>query len=480
MRRRKFLKMAGAGVCFGTFGCISQMSARPTKKPNIVLCMADDQGWGDMAYNGHPVLKTPNFDSMAASALRFDRFYAAAPVCSPTRGSVMTGRHPNRFGCFKWGYTLRPQEITIAEALKKAGYVTGHFGKWHLGSVRKGSPVNPGASGFDEWFSAPNFFDNNPILSREGKAVQTKGESSMVTVYAALEFIEKHYKDPQPFLAVVWFGSPHGPHQAIEQDRALYPDQNKNFQNFYGEITGMDRAFGKLRNRLRTLGITKDTILWYCSDNGGLPKVGSTGGRANKGKVYEGGLRVPAILEWPARIPSPRVTEVPCNTSDIYPTLLEITGVQMTNQPPLDGISLVPLIDNRMKTRSNPIGFWDHPTKGISTPSHKWMSELFEVQKAGKESGETFRLRLDAGQITKQYPLDSFPGHAAWLDWPWKLHRIESKKASVKYELYNLAIDPDEKNDLIAQNTNRVNSMKSQLKAWLISVVNSLNGRDYR
>lgn len=479
MKRREFLKLAGAGICLGAFGCTSEITTRPSKKPNIVLGMADDQGWGDMAYNGHPVLKTPNFDAMAAAALRFDRFYAAAPVCSPTRGSVMTGRHPNRFGCFKWGHTLRPQEITIAEALKTAGYVTGHFGKWHLGSVRKGSPVNPGASGFDEWFSAPNFFDNDPILSREGIAIQTKGESSTVTVDAALEFIEKHSKGSQPFLAVVWFGSPHGPHQAIDQDRALYPDQQKNFQNFYGEITGMDRAFGKLRRRLHTLGIDKDTILWYCSDNGGLPKVGTTGGRANKGKVYEGGLRVPAILEWPARIPNPRVTNVPCNTSDIYPTLLEITGVRMKNQPPLDGISLVSLIDNRMQTRPKPMGFWDHPTKGISTPSLKWMSELLEVQKAGTESKETFRLRLDAGKITKQYPLDSFPGHAAWLDWPWKLHRIQIQKGDVKFELYNLENDPNEQNNLIAQNTDRVNSMKSQLQAWLTSVVNSLNGNDY-
>jgi len=480
MRRRDFLKFAGAGVCLGAAGGVSDMSVSSSRKPNIVLCMADDQGWGDMAYNGHPVLKTPNFDAMVASALRFDRFYAAHPVCSPTRGSVMTGRHPNRFGCFKWGHTLRPQEITIAEALKTAGYVTGHFGKWHLGSVRKGSPVNPGASGFDEWLSAPNFFDNNPILSREGTAVQTKGESSMVTVDAALEFIEKHTKEKSPFLAVVWFGSPHGPHQAIEEDREIYYDQQKNFQHFYGEITGMDRAFGKLRKRLRTLGIDKDTILWYCSDNGGLPKVGTTGGRANKGKVYEGGLRVPAILEWPARIPNPRNTKVPCNTSDIYPTLLEITGVRMKNQPPLDGISLVPLIESKMKTRLKPMGFWDHPTGGIRTPSLEWMTELLEVQKAGRQSSERARLRLDAGEITKQYPLDSFPGHAAWLDWPWKLHRIQSKKGDIKFELYNLADDPAEQNDLATQNADRVNSMKSQLESWLESVVNSLNGRDYR
>jgi arylsulfatase A-like enzyme len=477
LKRRDFLKLAGA--CLGILGCASEIRAKSSKRPNIVLCMADDQGWGDMAYNGHPVLKTPNFDSMAASALRFDRFYAAAPVCSPTRGSVMTGRHPNRFGCFKWGHTLRPQEITIAEALKKAGYVNGHFGKWHLGSVRTGSPVNPGASGFDEWFSAPNFFDNDPILSRKGRAIQTKGESSMVAVDAALEFIEKHSKGRRPFLAVVWFGSPHNPHKAIEKDRVLYSDQKKKLQHFYGEITGMDRAFGKLRKRLRTLDINNDTILWYCSDNGGLPNLGSTGGRAYKGRVYEGGLRVPAILEWPARIPSPRTTEIPCNTADIYPTLLEITGVRIKNQPPLDGISLVPLINNRMQNRPTPMGFWNHPTGGIRTPSHEWMTELLESQKAGKKSKEAFRLRLDAGKISKKYPLDSFPGHSAWLDWPWKLHRIESKKADVKFELYNLVKDPLEQNDLIAQEIDRVNSMKSELKAWLTSVVHSLNGRDY-
>ena len=391
IHRRTFLKAVGAGACLAATKPFTVLADAGTRKPNIVLCMADDQGWGDMAYNGHPTLKTPSFDAMAAEALRFDRFYAAAPVCSPTRGSVMTGRHPNRFGCFKWGHTLRPKEVTVAEALKQAGYATGHFGKWHLGSVRRGSPVNPGQSGFDEWVSAPNFFDNDPILSREGVAVRTKGESSMVTADAAIEFIRKHAGTPQPFLAVVWFGSPHGPHRAIEPDRALYDDQKERLQHFYGEITGMDRAFGKLREELRTLGIRENTILWYCSDNGGLPNVGTTGGRANKGSIYEGGLRVPAILEWPARISGPRVTQVPCNTSDIYPTLLEIAGVRMENQPPLDGISLTALIDGRMKRRPKPMGFWDYPQRGKSVPSDKWMTELLQAQKAGR-TGDPARL----------------------------------------------------------------------------------------
>jgi len=248
-------------------------------RPNIVLCMADDQGWGDMGYNGHPVIKTPNFDTMAETGLRFDRFYAAAPVSSPTRGSVMTGRHPNRFGCFSWGRTLRPQEITIAEALKTAGYITGHFGKWHLGPVRKGSPVNPGNSGFDEWLSSPNFFDNNPVLSKEGTAVKKTGESSMVTVDAVIDFIHRHYRNEQPFFAVVWFGSPHNPYSASEQDLAFYPDQQEKFRHYYGEITGMDRAFGKLRAELKIpfSGSAATTEVWRASarPEAGEPKARS-------------------------------------------------------------------------------------------------------------------------------------------------------------------------------------------------------------
>ena len=487
--RRAFLKVIGAGACLVAAGRASYAAAA-AKKPNIVLCMADDQGWGDMAYYGHKVLKTPNFDAMAAETLRFDRFYAAAPVCSPTRGSVMTGRHPNRFGCFKWGHSLRPQEVTVAEALKTAGYVTGHFGKWHLGSVHKDSEVSPGGSGFDEWLSAANFFDNDPILSRNGTAVRTKGESSMVTVDAAIEFIRKHAKSPKPFLAVVWFGSPHDPHRAIEKDRAAYADQPKGMQNFLGEITGMDRAFGKLRKELADSGLRDNTILWYCSDNGGL-KVGSTGGRARKGSTYEGGLRVPAIMEWPPRILKPRITNVPCNTSDIYPTLLDIAGVKMKNQPPLDGISLVALIDGKMKSRPSPMGFWDYPAGGKGVRSDHILAGMLKAQKEGKKITDPAVLRPDAGKITRQYPEDSFPGRAAWLDWPWKLHRMQGrgksrKKAKtpapsgVKLELYNLAEDPMEAKNLADQNADRVKTMRPALEKWLASVVRSLNGKDYK
>ena len=465
-------------IGFGTYQC-SPYDNTPDQLPNIILCMADDQGWGDMAYNGHPVIRTPHFDAMAAEALRFDHFYAAAPVCSPTRGSVMTGRHPNRFACFTWGRTLRPSEITIAEALKEAGYVCGHFGKWHLGSVRLGSPVNPGASGFDEWFSAPNFFDNDPILSREGRAVQTKGESSMVTVDAALKFMSKYEGGEKPYFAVVWFGSPHSPHEAIPEDQKPYVNQEEKLQHFYGEITGMDRAFGKLRNTLKSLDSHKNTILWYCSDNGGLPRIGATGGRGDKGDIYEGGLRVPAMLEWPARLPESKITRLPANTSDIFPTLLDIVGVQTDQRRPLDGVSLLPLINGQMDSRPKPMGFWHYPAPGIRTPSAEWMAELLAAQEKGDMVGDSTRLRLEVNQITTHYVPDSLPGHAAWLEWPWKLHRIQDKTGDLNWELYHLEEDPMESMDLLAKHPERVKEMQSALEDWQRSVGRSMNGGDY-
>lgn len=450
-------------------------------KPNIILCMSDDQGWGDMGYNGHPVLKTPNFDSMANAGLRFDHFYAAAPVCSPTRGSVLTGRHPNRFGCFSWGGTLRPQEITVAEALKTAGYVTGHFGKWHLGPVIANSPINPGNSGFDECFSSPNFYDNNPILSREGKAVQTYGESSMVTADAAIDFIKKQSNKKQPFLAVVWFGSPHSPHSAVDLDKEPYAGLEEKLQNYYGEITGMDRAFGKLRQELKTLGIDKNTILWFCSDNGGQTEEYSrTGGRGHKEQIYEGGLRVPAILEWPSHIPEHRITNIPCNTTDFYPTLLEIAGVSMKNQLPLDGISLLPLIEGKIKSRIKPMGFWQYTTKGKEVSSIKLMAELLKEQESGVTKVDTSLLNLSAGRITTKYSENIFPGHAAWLDWPYKLHRINLVNNEVRFELYNLEEDPMEKNDLSVRHPGKVKAMSKEIGTWMKSVIHSLNGDDYK
>ncbi|QDT53316.1 Choline-sulfatase [Caulifigura coniformis] len=459
---------------------VGLLLAKPTHAapPNFVLCMADDQGWGDMAYNGHPALKTPVFDELAKSAWRFDRFYAAAPVCSPTRASVMTGRTPNRMGAFSWGWTLRPQEITVAEALKSAGYATGHFGKWHLGSLRADSPVSPGQSGFDTWLSSPNFFEIDPWMCDNGKAVQMKGEGSEVIVARALRFIEQQQQAGKPFLAVIWFGSPHNPHVGIEQDLALYQDQPKKQRHFLAEITAMDRAMGQLRDGLRQHKAAENTLLWYCSDNGAIPE-GSTGGlRGKKGNLYEGGLRVPALMEWPARLKDHRRIDVPCCTVDIYPTLIELAGTKVEKQPVLDGISLVPLLDGQLSKRNKPIGFWDYATRGLPAKSADLLQELAAEQAAGQQRPAAEAEPIHPDQLRTDYPDDTFPRHSAWLDGDWKLHRIEPPNGKLKWELYNLKEDEKETTDLLAKEPDRAAKMQTDLQTWLKSVVASLNGAD--
>jgi arylsulfatase A-like enzyme len=473
--RRSFLFGAGAAA-LALGSCQSGPSA---DRPNIVLCMADDQGYGDVGYYGHPVLKTPVLDEMAATGLRFDRFYAAAPVCSPTRGSVLTGRHPNRFACFRWGHTLRPQEYTIAEALKTAGYTTGLFGKWHVGEVRADSPVSPGASGFDEWVSSPNFYENSPLMSHNGKVVETNGEGSQVTVDAAIQFIRRAHEAQQPFLAVVWFGSPHAPHEALDADRQPYADQNERLQHFYGEITAMDRAIGTLRDELRTLGIADNTLHWYKSDNGALP-IGSTAGlRGRKSELEEGGIRVPAIIEWPARIPAPRVSDVPCCTVDVLPTLLAVAGVSSPPPvQPLDGINLLPLVDGDMQQRPGGLGFWSYPAQGIPVRSHDLLQEL-----AREQSGEAPPQPASPlpASSSATYPEDRYPGPAAWIEGDYKLHRKAPDEGDgpVTYSLYHLGNDSREENDIAASEPDRVARMQTALEQWQQSVLRSMNGKDY-
>ena len=461
--------------------CAGTLSAADTSRPNIILCMADDQGWGDMAYNGHPKLKTPVFDEMARTGLRFNRFYAAAPVCSPTRGSVLTGRTPHRYGVFSWGHSLRPQEVTVAEVLREAGYATGHFGKWHLGSVLPDSPTSPGSNGFQEWVSAPNFFEIDPWLSRKGKAERHRGEGSEIVVREALQFVRRSVEAKRPFLAVVWFGSPHAPHSGIEIDLALYKDETPKQQRFLAEITAMDRAMGMLRDGLREFGVSKQTLLWYCSDNGAIAE-GSTGGlRGQKGTLYEGGLRVPCLVEWPERITAHRVMEVPSGTFDIYPTLLDIVDATPAHQPVLDGESLLPVFDGKAATRTKPMGFWDAGIAGFGTPSDRILSGIAQKQASGEPVTEKPALGLPPAPLEWPHPAGIFPGHAVWQHEGWKLHRIADKAGSnVRWQLFHLANDDRETKELSQSEPDRLTQMQNDLTGWLESVTGSLKGADYK
>ena len=258
--------------------------------------------------------------------------------------------------------------------------------------------MGPGRNGFDEWASAPNFYENSPLFSHNGKVIETNGESSAVTVDLALEWMEKVKE--KPFLSVIWFGNPHSPHVGTEKFLKMYEGEDKAYANFYAEITAMDAAMGRLRVGIRKLGVAENTILWYCSDNGGL-KPNSMGGLSGrKGKLLEGGIRVPGIIEWPEVIRKNRVTQIPANTVDIYPTILELSGVRIPEgQPVLDGVSLAALIRGRNFTRQKPMGFWHYPARGRGMHARQMLEELRVEQQAGKLSPVP-----RAGFVDRQYP----------------------------------------------------------------------------
>jgi arylsulfatase A-like enzyme len=459
-------------------GCTTANKKQQPEKPNIILVMADDQGWGDTGYNGHPYVKTPNLDAMAKESVVFDRFYAAAPVCSPTRASVMTGRTPMRTNVVNHGHYMRPNEITIAEALKTAGYVTGFFGKSHIGSVQKESPTCPGQFGFDEWLAGLNFFDLDPYLSRNGEFVHLKGQGTVITMDAALEFITKHKDDGKPMFVVSWFPAPHNPHLEKPVDFAgsdtLYDNEEK-WRGYYLETTLMDQQVGRLRKALRDLKIENNTIVWFCSDNGGLNRE-TSGGREKKGSIYEGGLRIPGMLEWPDKF-KPEHISTPATTMDIYPTLLKIVNVKMENQPRLDGMDLSGIIKGTEQTHC-PVGFWHNYEKGQLTYSDRIIKRLMEAQLAGESTPFPERILKNVKEFPK-LERGKYNGHAAWLKWPWKLHRIE-KNGQVQIELYNLETEPMEANDVASEEKEKTANMLQELENWQASVFDSLEGKDYK
>ncbi|MCA9146850.1 MAG: sulfatase-like hydrolase/transferase [Planctomycetaceae bacterium] len=473
--------------------------------PNIILLMGDDHGWDETGYNGHPHLKTPVLDEMAASGLRLDRFYSAHPSCSPTRGSVMTGRHPNRYGTLAPGYSTRPEEITIAHVLKQAGYACGHFGKWHLGPVKAASPTNPGAMGFDEWLSHDNFFELNPMFSRNGGPPQQfEGESSEIVIAETIQFLTKTQQTKQPFFAVVWFGSPHEPYSGLEKDLALYDDlpaeyAKKRFKltsnetgrpttrplrdvlrERYAEITAMDRSIGQLRDWLKKEGLRDNTLLWYCGDNG-TPGDGivTSPFRGQKGNMYEGGIRVPGVIEWPARIATPIVSDVNSVTSDILPTLCKLTNSTLPDRP-LDGIDLTPMIDRQMSERPTPIGFWSFDTSDKAGREPYIDAELQRgttplVKMMGDIHTRNF-LNFRHSTITEQ----DFAGARVLLGNRYKLVVHSERSGEMRSELFDLRNDPAEENNLVDSEPDITAAMHSELRSWQQSVLTSLTGADYK
>lgn len=483
-------------VLTGILAAQFSAEARAVEKPNVILIMCDDLGWGDVGFNGGKKIRTPHLDEMAANGLNLTRFYAQAPVCSPTRASVVTGRHHDRTGIYTANNGhLRDGEFTLYEALAAEGYATGHFGKWHMGTLtRKLKDSNRGAKAksnysppwqhavkttFATEAKTPTY---DPMWQPSGsKAKKTNnknkgdfreasgkgwhaiaeetnrefygtrywtgeetfidpnstdllGDDSGLIMDHALDFIDTHRETP--FLAIVWFHAPHLPVVASKKDTDSYANADGKLDgyhlNYYGCVTALDRAVGKLRTRLREHGIADNTLVAFCSDNGpeGNDKAPGRQGqfKGRKRSLYEGGVRVPSLLEWPAKIKTGIRSNVATCTVDYFPTILDIVGVDMPDDRPLDGVSLVPLLEGRMETRPRPLGF-------------------------------------------------HIRGQAAWHDGDWKAYC--AKVNSSDWELYNLKDDPGENNNLAAAESAKLEAMVAAWTQWKASVEASDKGGDY-
>jgi arylsulfatase A-like enzyme len=442
-------------------------NTRADDRPNMIFVMSDDQGWGDVAYNGHPILKTPHLDSMANSGLRFDRFYACASVCSPTRASCLTGRNNWRMDingplAADEGH-LPANEITLAEVLTEHGYATGHFGKWHVGGfdAETAGPhvMPPWHAGFQECFSTHNVLRTfNPYnklgkggikacywhngrnipLTEAQQEASLQGDDAAIVMNKAIEFIHQQQSN-KPFLAFIWFHNVHTPLGKNPDLMALYSDCTEQEQIYFSNITAIDDQIGRLRMALRERDLASNTMVWFTSDNGPnlkgkkTPKaaiaqngkfiytaLGSTGAyRGWKRDCYEGGLRVPGILEWPSRIKKPRHTDFPAVTSDYFPTALAAAGLPLPNDRTYDGINLLPVIEQENNFKRTPIGFHCN-------------------------------------------------GMEAWTSTPYKIVRSikNKKKQSLDWELYNLVHDPYEEHNLATSKPDLVSRMAKEFDDW--------------
>lgn len=483
--RRHFLKTMGSATLsagslslFPHLGNQTSFSSAPMafekgKKPNIIFLMADDLGYGDTGFNGNTVIKTDNLDAMAGEGIRFTRFYSIGPVCAPTRASCLTGRHYMRFGMMTVNIGKLPrQEITLARICKTKGYVTGHFGKWHLGALKQGvSPVRrgkrseecapPWARNYDESFvSEINLATWNPMDLRglrdkhrgpfwhNGEIVteSLEGSTSRILMDRAIPFIRKATKEKKPFMTTIWFHAPHSPVRAGEKYRNLYSGLSEGEKHYYGCITAMDEQIGRLRRELRELGIENDTLIWFCSDNGpegdGNPKpqydpyqgsfYGETGGfRGRKRYLYNGGVCVPAVVVWPGVISFGQVVDLPCSVLDYLPTLCKAVGCNISERP-IDGESLIPLFGGKMKERTHSIPF----ASNLRSP------------------------------------------HAALIRGEFKLC-TDFSETSEEDALYHLYKDPAEMDNLISKHPDLAASMKRELREWVESCWKSYNGGDY-
>lgn len=431
-------------------------------KTNFLVILCDDLGYGDLGCFGHPSIQTPNLDRLAAQGVRLTDCYAAAPVCSPSRAGLPTGRHPNRFGVYDWIPSGSPMhmgrgEITIAQLLQRAGYATGHFGKWHCnGRFNTPRQPQPGDQGFDYWFSTQNNahpHHRNPTnFVRNGQPVgPTEGYSCQVVTEEAIAWLRTKRPASMPFFAFVCFHEPHEIVASPPELVARYPDaKNEKQATYFANVTNVDLAVGRLLAALDELGEADRTFVMFTSDNG--PETldryptadhsyGSSGPlRGMKLHIYEGGIRVPGIIRFPGRTRAGQVVTEPIGSVDLLPTFCEIAGIEPPRDRTLDGASILPIFDGKRVARTAPL-FWLY-AMAISPPKVALRDGDWKLVAHLDRASEIRSVSPDATRTLKQADL-------------------------VEFELYNLRADVAERHDLARDEPGRVEALSARMRATL-------------
>lgn len=417
-------------------------------RPNVVLVMLDDAGWTDFGCYGSDI-ETPNIDRFAESGIRFTDCHAAAPNCSPSRTGLLTGRIPSRTGVYSYippnhEMHLRDEEITIAELLKPLGYATGHFGKWHLSSLENEAQPQPADQGFDYSLGTTNNAQpshlNPTNFVRNGEAIELiEGYSCHIVTDEFIRWLDA-VPDDQPFFACVWYHEPHAkiasPPELIRKYQEKYPNISVAQARYFANIENVDLAFARLIAKLDDANRDENTFLFLTSDNGGVNSWSNQGLRGRKSFVYEGGHREPGILRWPGRATAGRVDPTPISHLDILPTICDITGATQPTDRKYDGTSLLTLLKGEQLRRQEPL-FW----------------YFYRVAPAAA-------LR-DGDWIILGYLDDPIEKHTHWLS-SQDMPMIKSAQLG-KFELYDLARDPQQQHDLSESEAERLESMRKQL-----------------
>lgn len=377
-------------ILFTTTACNAQAVQLKNSKPNIVIFLTDDQGWGDAGIQGHPKIKTPHFDKFSSQGVRFTNCYAACSVCSPSRAAILTGRTPYRNGVWRWipsgsQYHLRTSEITLPSLLKQKGYTTAHVGKWHLnGKFNSDEQPQPDDHGYDYWFATQNnaapSHKNPRNFVRNGKDVgPLEGFSAVLVAKEAQHWLTKVRDKSKPFFITVWTHEPHLPIESDPKYMSLYNDiDDPNIRQHHGNITQMDEAFGIVLKTLKDINAEDDTLVIFTSDNGPEGRGnngrtrGSTGGlRGRKRATFEGGIRVPGAMRWPKvfkdfELKPGLTSDTPIIGSDFFPTICDIVGIPLPDDRTIDGASLLPLLVDEPVQRKQPLYWRNH----LSPKSH--------------------------------------------------------------------------------------------------------------